>query len=156
MRYTKKEAAARLGVSDSTIDRRVSDGSLNTEREAHGKTHRVWIILDDDEVDAPADGVDETVDAPHDKTEASEASTEASIELAALRERCARFEELAECRGTLLIEADARCQMLIAELASAQRTSEALARALPPAPPEALPGERRRGLLGWLRLRSGG
>ena len=101
-------------------------------------------------------GLDETVDAPHDKTEASEASTEASIELAALRERRARFEELAEYRGTLLIEADARCQMLIAELASAQRTSEALACALPPAPPEALPGERRRGLLGWLRLRSGG
>lgn len=152
MRYTKKEAATRLGVSDSTIDRRVSDGSLNTEREVHGRTHRIWIILDDDEVDVPAGGVDETVDAPLDKTQASEAS----IELAVLRERCARFEELAEYRGMLLTEADARCQMLIAELAAAQRTSEALARALPPAPPESFPAERRRGRLGWLKLRSGG
>ena len=50
--------------------------------------------------------------------------------MAVLRERCARFEEPAEYRGMLL--ADARTQMLIAELATAQRTTEALARALPP------------------------
>lgn len=150
MRYTKKEAAAKLGVSDSTIDRRISDGSLNAEREVHGRTHRVWIILDDDEVDVPAEGVDEAVDASPDQA----APSEASIELAVLRERCARFEELAEYRGKLLTEADARCQMLIAELAAAQRTGEALARALPPALPEPFPGERRRGLLGWLNLRS--
>lgn len=150
MRYTKKEAAARLEVSDSTIDRRISDGSLKTEREVHGRSHRVWVLLDD-EVDAPPDESEEVIDASVDQTEASEASTE----LAVLRERCARLEELAEYRRHLLTEADARTQMLIAELAAAQRTSEALARALPPAPPEAFPRERRRGLLGWLRSRGG-
>ena len=153
MRYTKKEAAVKLGVSGSTIDRRLSDGTLKVEREYHGKTHRVWVVLEDDEIDAPVDGVsdkaEEVIEATPDEAVLSEASTE----LAVLRERCARLEELAEYRRELLVEADARAQMLIAELASAQRTSEALARALPPAPAEAFPRERRRGLLGWLRRR---
>ena len=157
-RYTKKQAAEKLGVSPSTIDRRISDGTLRTEREQHGRTHRIWVLLEDDEVDEVVeeaiDGVDGMTDASPDKSAASGES----MELAVLRERCARLEELAEYRGELLVESEKRTQMLIAELASAQRTSEALARALPPAPlepPEPPPfmEKRRLGLLGWLRLR---
>lgn len=150
-RHTKKQAAEKLGVSASTIDRRISDGSLRTEREQHGRTHRVWVLLEDDEVEEAIEGVDGMTDASPDKSAASGESTE----LAVLRERCARLKELAEYRGELLVESEKRTQMLITELATAQRTSEALARALPPAPPEPPPfmEKRRRGLLGWLRLR---
>lgn len=145
-RYTKRQAAARLGVSDSTIDRRISDGTLETERERHGRTHRVWVLLDDGGVDEAVDGVDAMTGASPGRSAASDGSTE----LAVLRERCARLEELAEYRRELLVESDARTQMLIAELAAAQRATEALARALPPPPPEPFPGERRRRLPGWL------
>ena len=41
--YTKRQAAARLGVSDSTVDRRVSDGTPETEKEHHGRTNRIWV-----------------------------------------------------------------------------------------------------------------
>ena len=63
-----------------------------------------------------------------------------AVELAIARERCARYEELAEYRGKLLVEADERTQMLIAELAASQRTAEALARALPPRRRSRCPG----------------
>ena len=72
-----------------------------------------------------------------------------------MRERCARLEGLADYSRELLVESGARTQMLIAELAAAQRISEALARSLPLAPPGPFPEKRRRGLLGWLRRRTG-
>ena len=169
LRYTKKEAAAKLGISDSTIDRRISDGTLNVEREYHGKTHRVWVVLEDDGVtdgvDASipdeVDAVDEVLDAPPDES----ASSESSTELAVLREQLRNAQELADYRGNLLVEADARAQMLIgllrqtqeantnltAALALSQQENADIVRALPPAMPERFPGERRRGLLGWLR-----
>lgn len=77
--------------------------------------------------------------ASPDKAAASDGSTE----LAVLRGRCARLEELAEYRRELLVESGARTQMLIAELAAAQRISEALARSLPLAPePKTFPADR--------------
>ena len=145
-RYAKKQAAIKLDVSDSTIDRRIGDGTLRTEKEQHGRTHRVWMLLDDDEVDEATGGVGDMIGASPDRPAASDHSTE----MAVLRERCARLEELAEYRRELLVESDARTQMLIAELAAAQRISESLSPALSPPP---APADRRRGLLGWFGLR---
>ena len=46
-RVSKDEARRILGVTDSTIDRRIQRGEIQTEREGH----RVWVLLDDELVE---------------------------------------------------------------------------------------------------------
>ena len=46
-RVTRKEAAARLNVSKSTLDRMIKRGELATETEQHGLRYTVWILMDD-------------------------------------------------------------------------------------------------------------
>ena len=46
-RLTKDEAAARLGVSTRTVDRRIARGELQIEREADGK-RRIMVLLNTD------------------------------------------------------------------------------------------------------------
>ena len=48
VRVTRNEAAARLKVSKSTLDRMVKRGELTTETEQHGHRHTVWVLMDDD------------------------------------------------------------------------------------------------------------
>ena len=48
VRVTRNEAAARLNVSKSTLDRMVKRGELVTETEQHGQRHTVWVLMDDD------------------------------------------------------------------------------------------------------------
>ena len=45
---TKAEACQELGVSLSTLNRRIAAGDLKTKREPHGRRHRVYVMLDDD------------------------------------------------------------------------------------------------------------
>lgn len=45
---TKAEACRELGLSLSTLDRRIASGELRARREPHGKRHRVYVVLDDD------------------------------------------------------------------------------------------------------------
>ncbi len=45
---TKAEACRELGLSLSTLDRRIATGELKAKRELHGRRHRVYVILDDD------------------------------------------------------------------------------------------------------------
>ena len=47
IRVTRKEAAARLNVSKSTLDRMLKRGELVTETEQHGLRHTVWVLMDD-------------------------------------------------------------------------------------------------------------
>ncbi len=47
VRVTRKEAAARLKVSKSTLDRMIKRGELTTETEQHGHRHTVWVLMDD-------------------------------------------------------------------------------------------------------------
>ena len=68
------------------------------------------MLLDDDDIDEAVDAVDGMTGASPDKA----ATADDSKELAFLRERCARLEELAEYRRELLVESGARTQMLIA------------------------------------------
>ena len=44
VRVTRKEAAAKLNVSKSTLDRMVKRGELITETEQHGHRHTVWVL----------------------------------------------------------------------------------------------------------------
>ena len=44
---TKAQACRELDVSLSTLDRRIAAGELLTQREAHGRRHRLYVVLDD-------------------------------------------------------------------------------------------------------------
>ena len=48
VRVTRNEAAARLTISKSTLDRMIKRGELVTETEQHGQRHTVWVLMDDD------------------------------------------------------------------------------------------------------------
>ena len=48
VRVTRIEAAARLKVSKSTLDRMIKRGEITTETEQHGQRHTVWVLMDDD------------------------------------------------------------------------------------------------------------
>ena len=48
VRVTRNEAAARLKVSKSTLDRMIKRGEISTETEQHGQRHTVWVLMDDD------------------------------------------------------------------------------------------------------------
>ena len=50
-RVTRIEAAARLKVSKSTLDRMIKRGEITTETEQHGQRHTVWVLMDDDTED---------------------------------------------------------------------------------------------------------
>ncbi len=48
---TKAEACRELGLSLSTLDRRIAAGELQAKREPHGRRHRVFVLLDDEPPD---------------------------------------------------------------------------------------------------------
>ena len=48
VKVTRNEAAARLKVSKSTLDRMIKRGELTTEMEQHGQRHTIWILMDDE------------------------------------------------------------------------------------------------------------
>ncbi len=45
---SKAEACRELGLSLSTLDRRIAAGDLRARREPHGRRHRVYVMLDDE------------------------------------------------------------------------------------------------------------
>ena len=45
---TKADACRELGLSLSTLDRRIAAGELQARREPHGRRHRVYVMLDDE------------------------------------------------------------------------------------------------------------
>ena len=45
---TKAEACRELGLSLSTLDRRIAAGELQAKREPRGRRHRVYVMLDDE------------------------------------------------------------------------------------------------------------
>ena len=47
-RVSRTEAARHLGVSISTIDRRIQRGELSVEKEGYGSRERVYVLLDED------------------------------------------------------------------------------------------------------------
>ena len=51
-RLSKLEAAQRLGVSPSTLDRMIRRGELEIEREGRGDRAKVWVLAHDVRVEA--------------------------------------------------------------------------------------------------------
>ena len=52
---TKAEACRELGLSLSTLDRRIAAGELQARREPHGRRHRVYVMLDDEPPESEID-----------------------------------------------------------------------------------------------------
>ena len=139
-KLTKLEAAARLDVSASTIDRMIQRGDLQTEKEPHGSRHRVWVVMDVDEPDASdqssGDAVEGSPDEPPEASADGLADTSdvsAATELVVLRERVKSLEELADYHRQSLKDSEWRYQQAMEQLGISQRTVEALTKALPAA-----------------------
>ena len=119
MRLSKLEAAMRLGVSPSTVDRMIQRGQLEAEKEPHGTRYKVWVLLDDEQTDEPGDSppgqpvdespdepVDESPDEPPDEPPVNNDQSRdsppppphisAQVEMATLRERAKSAEERAQ------------------------------------------------------------
>ena len=47
-KVTRLEASRVLGISPSTIDRRIERGELQVEKEPHGSRNRIWVVLEDE------------------------------------------------------------------------------------------------------------
>ena len=168
-RYTKRQAADRLGVSDSTLHRMVQRGELETERETRAGKTRVWVLVQepgelspesavelspDSEVKAQAMSPDRSPPAtelsPGSSPPEGDLSTE--NEMILLRERVRNLEELAAYRAELLNQSDLRFHELLQQMATSQKSIETLTRALPEPRPEPAAKARRRW---WLFGRAG-
>ena len=135
---TQLEAATRLGVSPSTIDRMIRRNELSIEKEHHGSQYKVRVLIDDavpgGEAAGLANGAGGEADglAAPAASEAGEAGGPAGpaggqpdmIEVTILRERVKSLQELDVYHREQLKEAEMRFQLLL-------QTMESLPRALP-------------------------
>ena len=149
-KLTKLEAAARLDVSQSTIDRMIQKGELQIEKEPHGSRHRIWVLMNDENADASGDmSVNPSDDSPDDSHDTSPdelpdaSDMSEAIELAVLRERVKNLEELADYHREQLRDSEWRYQQAMEQLGASQRTVDTFTKALPTAGPR-LPSHHRR------------
>ena len=149
-KLTKMEAAARLDVSQSTIDRMIQKGELQIEKEPHGSRHRIWVLMNGENADASADmSVDVSDNSSEDSHDASTdempdtADMSEAIELAVLRERVKNLEELTNYHREQLKDSEWRYQQAMDQLGNSQRTVDTLTKALPAADP-GIASQRRR------------
>ena len=145
-KLTKMEAAARLDVSQSTIDRMIQKGELQIEKEPHGSRHRIWVLMNDENADASGDMSDNSPDDSHDPSAdkmPDAADMSEVIELAVLRERVKNLEELADYHREQLKDSEWRYQQAMEQLGASQRTVDTFTKALPTADPR-IPSHHRR------------
>lgn len=144
-RVSRQDAAARLKVSESTLDRMIRRGELTTEKELHGTKHRVWVLLEEDHdqsaVVAAVDGADKSEYSPEvyaDKGEHSRRNGAYSTgeDLTALQVEVERWRDLAEYRGELLKDSEWRYHELLQQLTKSQENTERLASTLQRALPD--------------------
>ena len=153
MRLSKQEAAAHLGVSTATIERRIQRGELQAEKEPYGSRYRVWVRFEDEPpaetpvattVATPAETDVETRSQQMQAAEATRVATPAtgdmtaSVEIARLREqlksaqeRANSLEELAGFHKQALTDADWRYHEILRELSQCQQNLASVTRALP-------------------------
>ena len=154
-RMSRQDVAARLRVSESTLDRMIRRGELATEKEAHGTRHRVWVLVEEPEQSAVvaevrgADRSEESLGIIADKSEQSLRSGAHSNRdaLTASDVEVQRWRELAEYRGELLKDSEWRYQELLQQLTRSQETSTKLASSLDRALP--MGSDERQGTRRW-------
>ena len=147
-RFTKRQAADHLGVSDSTLHRMIQRGELETERETRAGKTRVWVLvqgpdelshesspelLPDSQMKVHALPTDSSLTAtePSSKSSLPEADSSTENELVFLRERVKNLEELAAYRAELLNQSELRFHELLQQMGTSQKAIETLTRALP-------------------------
>ena len=54
-RVTRPEASRLLKISPSTVDRRIERGELTVDKEVHGSRNRIWVVLEDADLDIPGE-----------------------------------------------------------------------------------------------------
>ena len=129
-RVTRLEASRLLKISPSTVDRRIERGELTVEKEVHGSRNRIWVILEDADLDVPSEvpGKVSPENLPESHLE----------EVIILRERVKSLESLDEYHRGQLVQKDLLMQELMG-------TVNRLATALPE-------GKRPAGAVkGWWR-----
>ena len=139
-RMSKLEAATRLDVSASTIDRMIQCGELQVHKEPHGNRYRVWVLMDDGSSnmsDEPSsDSSADTSDGFHEASVNSppgQGDMSEILELTVLRERVKNLEEVADYHREQLKDSEWRYQQAMEQLGTSQRTVETLTKALPTA-----------------------
>ena len=165
MRLSKLEAAAHLGISPTTVNRRIKSGALKVEKDPHGSSYKIWVILEDEPPGSP-DGIPSGTPYEYSAAIPSErhgqpdeapggippfTAVAAAVEMARLEEqkknaedransaenRAENLEDLAEYHKKLLNDSEWRYQELLQELRQSQQNVAALTRALPAPAPEA-------------------
>ena len=150
MRLSKLEVANHLGISPTTVNRRIKSGVLKVEKESHGSSYKIWVILDDEPAGNPggvplgipsgtpgeyAVGIpvvshEQPGESPGGIPPAPEIVAPA-LQMAILQERNRNLEELAQYHKGRLNDAEWRYQELLQELRQSQQNVAALTRALP-------------------------
>ena len=133
VRVTRNEAAARLSVSKSTLDRMIKRGELATETEQHGHRHTVWVLMDDDVEDTAEVSTANT--NGHFPEDSEYTGGDTAAENLALRAEVNGLRELVALYKDRLTDADWRYQELLDQL---KTTTKAL-----PAPATASPQGKR-------------
>ena len=141
-KVSKLDASRILGVSPSTIDRRIERGELEIEHEPRGNSYKVWVLLDDAAVaqadDEPAAGLGGEAAAKVSEVagiaDAPPNAAAESTEIRLLKQENQHLKELAEFRKEALNESETRFRELLDGFNASQRTVETLTRALNPGP----------------------
>ena len=134
VRVTRNEAAAKLGLSKSTLDRMIKRGELETETEQHGHRHTVWVFMDDVVEDTTEDFTGTTNDHLPASTEHTGGDTKA--ENLALQTEVKGLRELVDLYRERLTDSDWRYQELMEQF-------KTMTKALPMAPEEPPRPKRR-------------
>ena len=114
VRVTRKEAAAKLNVSKSTLDRMIKKGELPTETEQHGHRHTVWVLMDDVVEDTTEDFTGNT--NGHFPASSEHIGGDTGAENLALQAQVKGLRELVDLYRERLTDADWRYQELLEQL----------------------------------------
>ena len=131
IRVTRNEAAARLKVSKSTLDRMIKRGELTTETEQHGHRHTVWVLMDDTVEDTSEDSTGNTNGHFPEASERTGDNTAA--ENLALQAEVKGLRELVDLYRERLTDADWRYQELLEQLKTMTKALPAAEAATPQA-----------------------
>ena len=114
VKVTRKEAAARLNVSKSTLDRMIKRGELDTETEQHGHRHTVWVLVDDATEDISDDSTGNT--NGHFPAASGYTRDDTGAENLALQAEAKGLRELVDLYRERMADADWRYQELLQQL----------------------------------------
>ena len=108
-RVTKQQAMVSMGVSSSTLERRIKSGEVQVEVDHAGSRRRVWVVVDDDPADEPP-GIQHDIQHPTGDTQVVVMQVKLDNALA-----------LAEYRAELLRESETRFHELLQQMNSLTR-----------------------------------